>query len=122
MDSGGEDDAGAIGDQVGVVLAQLAAEVDVDAEPPQLGLEVGDRPPVVLLAGHEPRPAELPAELLARLVEMDLAAERRQRPRRLQPAGPPPITTYRPPPVRSQFSALSADFCELVGRDGKSTS
>ncbi len=34
VDAGGEDDAGAIGDQVGVVLAQLAAEVDVDAEAP----------------------------------------------------------------------------------------
>src|SRR4051794_20892389 len=89
VDAGGEDDADAIGEYVGVVLAQLAAEVEVDAEPQQLGLEVGDRRPVVLLSGDQPRPAELAAELLARLVEVNVAAESGQDARRLQPRRPP---------------------------------
>jgi hypothetical protein len=88
MDAGGEDDADAIGDQVGVVLAELVGEVEVDAEALQLPLEVLDRRPVVLLPGNLTSPAELAAQLIARLVEPDLGAQRRERPRRLEPRGP----------------------------------
>ena len=59
VDTGGEDDADAIGGEVGVVLANFVAEVEVDAEAPQLGFEVGDRRAVVLLAGDRARPAGL---------------------------------------------------------------
>src|SRR6185312_1609651 len=96
VDAGGEDDTDATGDRLGVVLAKFAPEVKMNAEPTELGLEVGDRRPVVLLPGDQARPTELASELLPRLIEVNLPAERGEHPRRLQPRGP--ATDHDEPP------------------------